>query len=106
MMGVITTADVLRHGATIVREFGPAAYGRCIVALITGRPRTFLSAVQPRTHATTPRRGIIVLTAVALAVLVGSVSRGRASGTWAGAGASVAAGACTSCDSSDGHIAT
>ncbi len=43
--GVITTRDVLRHGATIVREFGPAAYLRCCVAILFKRRTTFLNCV-------------------------------------------------------------
>jgi hypothetical protein len=43
--GVITTKDVLRHSATIVREFGPAAYLRCCVAILFRRRTTFLNCV-------------------------------------------------------------
>src|SRR3954469_14583590 len=43
--GVITTKDVLRHGATIVREFGTLAYLRCCVAILVGRKTTFLNCV-------------------------------------------------------------
>jgi len=43
--GVITTKDVLRHGATIVREFGAIAYLRCCVAILARRRTTFLSCV-------------------------------------------------------------
>ena len=43
--GVITTKEVLRHGATIVREFGAAAYLRCFVAIVLRRRTTFLNCV-------------------------------------------------------------
>jgi hypothetical protein len=43
--GVITTRDVLRHGPTIVREFGAAAYLKCCVAILLRRRTTFLSCV-------------------------------------------------------------
>jgi hypothetical protein len=43
--GVITTKEVFRHGATIVREFGPAVYWRCCVAILLGRRTTFLNCV-------------------------------------------------------------
>lgn len=43
--GVITTRDVLRHTAVIVREFGPRVYLRCCVAVLLRRPTTFLDCV-------------------------------------------------------------
>ena len=43
--GVITTKDVLRHTATIVKEFGPGAYLRCCLAIVLRRRTTFLSCV-------------------------------------------------------------
>jgi len=43
--GVITTKEVLRHTATIVREFGPTAYMRCCFAILRGRRTTFLNCV-------------------------------------------------------------
>ena len=43
--GVITTKEVLRHSATIVREFGAAAYLRCCVAIVLRRRTTFLNCV-------------------------------------------------------------
>ena len=43
--GVITTKDVLRHGATIVREFGAVAYLNCLMAILRGRKTTFLNCV-------------------------------------------------------------
>jgi hypothetical protein len=45
MCGVITTKDVLKHSATIVRHFGPAAYERCCVAILRRRRTTFLNCV-------------------------------------------------------------
>jgi hypothetical protein len=44
--GVITSPDVLLKGPTILREFGPRAYFRC-VALLLHRPSTFLECVFP-----------------------------------------------------------
>ena len=41
--GVISTREVIRHAATIVRLFGPAAFLRCCLALITGERTTFLA---------------------------------------------------------------
>jgi hypothetical protein len=41
--GIITTKDVLRHSAIIVREFGAATYLRCCLALLRGRRITFLN---------------------------------------------------------------
>ena len=46
--GVITTKEVLRHSATIVREFGAAAYLRCCKAIVMRRRTTFLSCVFAR----------------------------------------------------------
>jgi hypothetical protein len=49
--GAITTRDVLRHSAIIVREFGPAAYLRCCIAILLGKRTTFLNCVfQPETQ--------------------------------------------------------
>ena len=45
MSGLITTKDVLKHSATIVREFGAAAYWRCCVAILLGKRTTFLNVV-------------------------------------------------------------
>ena len=42
MQGVITGKDILLHSLMIVREFGPATYLRCLQALASGRPCTFL----------------------------------------------------------------
>ena len=43
--GVITTKEVLRHGAVIVRHFGPVAYLKCCVAILLRRRTTFLNCV-------------------------------------------------------------
>ena len=43
--GVITTKEVLRHGPTIVREFGAGAYLRCCVAILLRKRTTFLNCV-------------------------------------------------------------
>lgn len=43
--GVISTRDVIRHGPTIVREFGAAAYLKCCVAILFRRRTTFLNCV-------------------------------------------------------------
>jgi len=43
--GLITTRDVLKHGAVIVREFGAATYLRCCLAILCGRRTTFLNVV-------------------------------------------------------------
>jgi hypothetical protein len=43
--GVITTKEVLRHGAVIVREFGAAAYFKCCVAILLRKRTTFLNCV-------------------------------------------------------------
>ena len=46
--GFITTKDVLRHTATIVREFGIATYWRCCLAIVLRHRTTFLNCVFPR----------------------------------------------------------
>jgi hypothetical protein len=43
--GTITSRDVLRNGATIVREFGPRALWRCCMAMVLRRQTTFLDCV-------------------------------------------------------------
>ncbi|HYV67814.1 MAG TPA: hypothetical protein VE964_16325 [Myxococcales bacterium] len=43
--GIITTKDVLRNTAIIVREFGPAAYLRCCLAILGRQRTTFLACV-------------------------------------------------------------
>jgi hypothetical protein len=49
MQGVITSKDVLRNTVVIVRHWGPATYLRCLRALVSRRPATFLMvACAPR----------------------------------------------------------
>jgi hypothetical protein len=43
--GCITTRDVLKHSATILREYGVAVYARCCLAIVLGRRTTFLECV-------------------------------------------------------------
>ena len=42
MRGIITGREVVRHGPTIVRHFGPRCYLRCLQALLSRKPTTFL----------------------------------------------------------------
>ena len=43
--GVITGRHLLQHAATIVREFGAAAYFRCCLVVLLRRKTTFLDCV-------------------------------------------------------------
>lgn len=45
MQGVITGRDVLRHSLTILRLWGPGTYLRCLRAMLTRRPCTFLEVI-------------------------------------------------------------
>ena len=45
IQGILTTRDVLRHSATIVRHFGPTVYLRCCLAILLRRQTTFLDCV-------------------------------------------------------------
>lgn len=45
MQGTITTRDVLLHGPTIVRCWGPRTYLRCLRAVLGRRRTTFLAIV-------------------------------------------------------------
>jgi hypothetical protein len=45
MQGCITTKDVLLHPVTIVRLFGPGCYLRCLRALASRKPCTFLEVM-------------------------------------------------------------
>ena len=45
IVGVITTKDVMRHGAVIIREFGPFAYIECCMAILLRMRTTFLNCV-------------------------------------------------------------
>jgi hypothetical protein len=49
--GLITTKDVLRYSATIVREYGAGTYLRCCLAIISGQRTTFLNVVFGRRSA-------------------------------------------------------
>jgi hypothetical protein len=46
--GVITTKDVLRNTAIIVREFGAGAYLRCCLAILVRERTTFLNCIFAR----------------------------------------------------------
>jgi hypothetical protein len=45
MRGTITTRDVFLHAATIVRLWGPGCYVRCLRAVLSRRPCTFLDVI-------------------------------------------------------------
>jgi len=45
--GVVTTGHVLRNARLIVREFGPGAFLRCCLAIVSRRRTTFLACVTP-----------------------------------------------------------
>jgi hypothetical protein len=45
MQGAITAKDVLLHGVTIVRLWGPGCYLRCIRAVMSRHPSTFLEVL-------------------------------------------------------------
>jgi hypothetical protein len=42
MRGTITTRDLLLHPVLIIRLFGAASFLRCVGAILSGRPCTFL----------------------------------------------------------------
>jgi hypothetical protein len=42
MQGAITSKHIFLHPVAIVRLFGPRFYVRCIMAVASGRPCTFL----------------------------------------------------------------
>lgn len=48
VQGSITSKDVLLHAFTIVRLFGPSFYLRCVKAIASGRPCTFLEVLAER----------------------------------------------------------
>jgi len=48
VQGAITSRDVLLHSVTIVRLFGPAFFVRCLRAMLSGRPCTFLEVLAER----------------------------------------------------------
>ncbi len=45
VQGSITSRDVLLHSFMILRLFGPGFYVRCIRAIASGRPCTFLEVL-------------------------------------------------------------
>ena len=45
VQGTITSRDVLLHSVTILRLWGPAFYVRCLRAIASGRPCTFLDVL-------------------------------------------------------------
>ena len=47
MRGLITGREVIRNTPTIVRHFGPRCYLRCMMALLSRRPTTFLEVAFP-----------------------------------------------------------
>ena len=70
-VGLITRREVIRNGWTIVREFGPAAYGRCVLALVTRRPSTFLAVVTTRGRPAPWTHRVAAFAAVAAAASAG-----------------------------------
>lgn len=48
VQGSITSKDVLLHAFTILRLFGPTFYLRCVRAIASGRPCTFLQVLAER----------------------------------------------------------
>ncbi len=45
MQGTITGKDVIIHSITILRLWGPAVYVRCLRAMVSRRPCTFLGVL-------------------------------------------------------------
>jgi hypothetical protein len=91
VLGAITGRDVLRNTTTIVREFGPAAYARCVLAVATGHPRTFLAAVTASASLEQRQRRRAVL-ALAVALLASaSVAVTRPAGEGGGTAGCIAA---------------
>jgi hypothetical protein len=45
MGGAIKSRQVLMHGVAIVRLFGPRCYLRCLRAVFSSKPTTFLETV-------------------------------------------------------------
>jgi hypothetical protein len=48
MRGTITGRDVILHSFTILRNWGPGCYLRCLRAMVSGRPSTFLDVLYAR----------------------------------------------------------
>ncbi len=47
VQGTITGRDVIRHSFTILRLWGPGCYVRCLRAIVSRRPCTFLEVIAP-----------------------------------------------------------
>ncbi len=45
VQGTITGKDVIIHSITILRLWGPAVYVRCLRAMVSRRPCTFLGVL-------------------------------------------------------------
>lgn len=45
MKGTITGRDVILHSFTILRCWGPGCYLRCLKAMVSRRPSTFLDVL-------------------------------------------------------------
>jgi hypothetical protein len=45
VQGTITGKDVLLHSATIIRLWGPSFYVRCLRAMMSRKPCTFLQVL-------------------------------------------------------------
>lgn len=45
VQGAITGRDVIRHSLTILRLWGPTCYVRCLKAIVSRRPCTFLEVI-------------------------------------------------------------
>ncbi len=50
VQGAITGKDVLIHSLTILRCWGPGVYIRCLRAMVSRRPCTFLAVVASQTN--------------------------------------------------------
>jgi hypothetical protein len=48
VQGTITGRDVIRHSFTILRLWGPTCYVRCLRAIMSRRPCTFLEVISAR----------------------------------------------------------
>jgi hypothetical protein len=58
VQGTITGRDVLIHSFTILRHWGPSCYLRCLKAVVSRRPCTFLEVAwleDDRRQAGSPR---------------------------------------------------
>jgi hypothetical protein len=48
VQGAITGRDVIWHSLTILRLWGPTCYVRCLRAIVSRRPCTFLDVISSR----------------------------------------------------------